>query len=305
MRNPKAVSRKAFQNRYHSCASFLTMLLLAAGGATSVRAQQPASAGTPSQAEQRTFKSPEAAAEALYQATRKNDEAELLAIFGPDGREIVIWNDDAKERQEQRTQFAQKYSRLHRLVKEPDKTVQLYIGPENWPLPIPIVQYNGVWYFDSELGKQEILYRRIGKNEMEALQVCRALADAEKEYYSAAHQYTAKLIATGNSPDGLYSAAGRTKNFIGPSLAQAGVSQGKTSGAKPFHGYYYRVISGANDANGFTVVAFPADYRSSGVMTFLLDKNGDAYEKDLGPNGASVVEQMSAVNRDNTWKKVD
>ena len=270
-------------------------------------AQQPASA-TYSPAEQpkgKAFSKPEAAGAALYAAAKRNDEAELLFVLGPDAKEIVQWSDDATERREHRAMFAQKYEQMHRLVKEPDNTVALYVGAENWPLPIPLVEYHGAWYFDAELGRQEIRYRRIGNNEMNALEVCRTLVDAEKEYRTNAHQYTAKFISSDGSHDGLYwkSADDTTKSPIGPYLAHAGVSGPDTTRSQPFHGYYYRILLQGSDA--FAILAFPAEYRSSGVMAFLVGQDGSAYEKDLGERAASLASQVSSSHLDNSWKHVE
>jgi len=271
-------------------------------------AQQAASGATYSPAEQpkgKAFSKPEEAAATLYAAAKRNDEAELLVILGPDAKEIVRWSDDPTERQEHRAVFAQKYEQMHRLVKEPDNTVALYVGAENWPLPIPLVEYHGAWYFDAELGRQEIRYRRIGNNEMEALEVARTLVDAEKEYRAAAHQYTAKFISSDDSHDGLYwkSADDTTKSPIGPYLAHAGVIGPDTTHSQPFHGYLYRILMQGTDA--FAILAFPAEYRSSGVMTFIVNQDGNAYEKDLGEQTATLSDQISSSHVDNSWKQVE
>lgn len=280
------------------------------------RAQQNAGSQGSSQPQkqQRSFSSPEAAADALCTGARKNDDADLLVILGPEAKDILSWSgDEASNREERRAYFAQKYDQMHRLVTEPDSTVTLYVGAENWPFPIPLLKENGGWYFDTELGKQEVLYRRVGKNEIEALQVCRALIDAEKEYYTAAHQYTDKFVSTQGAHDGLYwQGASGTQSPIGPHLARAGVGPTNSEAGAPYHGYYYRVLlSGASGRTGqggpssFFVVAFPADYRSSGVMTFMVDENGNEYEKDLGPNTASSAKQIQSFNPTDGWKKAE
>jgi len=267
--------------------------------------QQPTSHTPTEQPKGKAFPKPDAAAAALYAAVKQNDEAELLVILGPDGKEIVQWSDDLAERQKQRAEFAQKYEQMHRLILEPDSTVALYVGAENWPLPIPLVGYQGAWYFDAELGRLEIRYRRIGDNEMEALEVCRTLMDAEKEYRAIANQYTAKFISSEGSHDGLYwkSADNATRSPIGPHLAQAGVSGTETNNSRPFHGYYYRILlQGPDD---FAIVAFPAEYRSSGVMTFLVSLDSTTYQKDLGEQTATSANKVSSAHVDNSWKQVD
>jgi hypothetical protein len=252
----------------------------------------------------KSFAKPDDAAAAIYAAARRNDEAELLAIFGPDAKHILEWSADANKRQEERAQFAQKYEQMHRLTREPDHTVALYVGAENWPFPIPIVEYKGAWYFDADLGRQEIRYRRIGRNEMEALEVCRALVDAEKEYYANAHAYTAKLISTSDAHDGLFwkSENDGDRSPIGPYLARAGVDSGGGS-PEPFHGYFYRIL--LQGSEGFAIVAYPAEYRSSGAMTFIVDSDGTAYENDLRRQTATGARQISSVHSNDSWKKVE
>ncbi|MGA8273427.1 MAG: DUF2950 family protein [Candidatus Sulfotelmatobacter sp.] len=271
------------------------------------QAQQGTMASNASPTEQpkgKRFAKPADATAALYAAARHDDDAQLLVILGPDAKEIVEWNKDADQRREQRAQFVQKYEQMHRLMREPDNTVALYVGAENWPLPIPIVEYKGAWYFDADLGKQEIRYRRIGRNEVEALEVCQSLVDAEKEFHANAHSYTAKFISASDSRDGLYwkSTNDGSRSPIGPYLAHAGVESDSAS-AEPFHGYYYRILLKASD--GFAVVAYPAMYRSSGVMTYIMNPDGTAYEKDLGDQTSANAKQMSSPHPDDSWKKVE
>jgi hypothetical protein len=271
------------------------------------KAPRTNSAPVTEQPEGKAFRTPSAAAAALYAAARRDDENEILAILGPGAKKLVTWTDDANERAEERKIFADKYDEMHRLVKEPDDTVALYVGSENWPVPIPIVEYKGKWYFDTSVGEQEILYRQVGRNEMHALEVCHALIDAEKDYHDGAHKYTAKFISDGDSHDGLYwkASANGEKSPIGTYLAHAGVS-GSSVTREPYYGYYYRVVLKANSSeNGgeFAVLAFPAEYHSSGVMTFFVEQDGTAYEKDLGPKTDELAKQISAS--DNTWKKVE
>lgn len=270
-------------------------------------AQQSGSSAVVSPATQpkgKAFAKPEDAAAALYAAAHRNDEAQILVILGPDAKEIVHWTDDANVRADQHARFAQKYEQMHRLKMEPDHTVALYVGSENWPLPVPLVEYKGSWYFDADLGMQEIRYRRIGRNEMEAVEVGRNLVAAEKEYHTAAHQYTAKFISADGSHDGLYwkSADESSRSPIGPYLAHAGIEPERTY-AEPFHGYNYRILLQGSD--NFAVLALPAMYHSSGVMTFLVTQDGTAYEKDFGDQTATLSKQMNAYEPDASWKKVE
>jgi hypothetical protein len=281
------------------------------GAAQNKKDSEKNSSVVPRQPGGKAFRTPAAAAAALYAAARRNDENELLLILGPGAKELVAWTDDPSERAEERKIFADKYDQMHRLVKEPDDTVALYVGSENWPVPIPIVEYKGNWYFDTDLGKQEVFYRQIGRNEMQALEACLALIDAEKEYFAGEHKYTATFISNGNSHDGLYwnTSANQGKSPIGSYLAHAGVSESNSAGMEPYHGYYYKILldpnSSGNGDSRFAVLAFPAEYRSSGVMSFLVQEDGIAYEKDLGPNGASVAKQMTPSSLDSTWNKVE
>lgn len=290
---------------------FGLVLLVVLATACLIAQTQPNAASPTSQPKGKSFAKPEDAAAALYAAAHRNDENELLAILGQDAKEIVAWSKDPNERREHREQFAERYRQMHRLVREPDGTVALYVGAENWPLPIPLVEYHGMWYFDSDLGKQEIRYRRIGRNEMEAIEVCRTLVDAEKEYRAEEHTYTAKFISDSGSHDGLYweSAEDSKKSPIGPYLASAGVSANGGKNLQPFHGYYYRILlqnaGGGPNAEGFAIVAFPAEYRSSGVMTFVVDQDGVTYEKDLGDQFATQAREVTSSHPDTTWKKVE
>jgi Protein of unknown function (DUF2950) len=266
---------------------------------------QQASVVPSEQPKSKAFSKPEMAAAALYAAARKNDEQELLVILGPDAKQVVHWTDDADERRQQHAQFAQKYEQMHRLTKEPDNTVALYVGSENWPVPIPLVEYKGAWYFDAELGQQEIRYRRIGRNELEALEVCHALVDAEKEYHTGASAYTSKFVSGGDSHDGLYWKSGDSaaKSPIGPYLAHAGIDASGSAIGEPYHGYYYRILLQGPD--GFAIVALPAMYRSSGVMTFFMGQDGIAYQKDLGDQTTALAKEISSSHPDSSWKQVE
>ena len=301
-------SKKLKKQKRVRAAGFAVVAALMFVPAFAQQAAQTATAGSASPTEQakgKAFTRPEDGAAALYAAALRDDEKELLVILGPDEKEIVEWSPDPDERQEQRAFFARKYEQMHRLIKEPDNTVALYVGAENWPLPIPMVEYKGAWYFDADLGQQEIRYRRIGRNEMESIEVCRALVDAEKEYFASGHQYTAKFISAEGSHDGLYwkSADNSSKSPIGPYLAHAGVVGSDRAGTKPFHGYYYRVLLQGTD--GFAILAFPAEYRSSGVMTFLVSPDGTAYEKNLGTETPTAAADITSSRPDSSWKQVE
>jgi hypothetical protein len=294
--SPKLRLRVAAFAGFFLLAATLLSLPAPAQEATTAKVSAPAEAP-----KGKSFKTPEDAVAQLYAAARRNDESALLVILGPNGKEIVEWSADPHERETQRQQFADKYDQMHRLMTEPDSTVALYVGAENWPLPIPLVEYKGAWYFDANLGVQEIRYRRIGRNEIQALEVCQALIDAEKEYHSTAHNYTVKFVSTSGSHDGLYwKTSASEKSPIGTYLAHAGTNG---TGREPYYGYYYRVVLSGTDS--FAVVAYPAEYRSSGVMSFLVGADGTAYEKDLGEKTATAAQQVSSFPADSSWKKVD
>ena len=274
---------------------------------------------------QKTFSSAEEASDALVAATRGNDEKAMLEILGSDGKQIISSGDEAEDAQN-RANFAQKYQEMHRLVKEPDGTTTLYIGAENWPTPIPLVNKGNIWYFDTEAGKQEILYRRVGLNELSAIRICQELVAAQKEYYSAQHnEYAQKIFSDEEQRNGLYwkAADGEPQSPIGPLVAWAvAVEDAKSRDAAPvpYRGYFYHILTaqGKNApgsaksyivngkmTEGFAFVAYPAEYRSSGVMTFIVGPDGVVYQKDLGPKTEVLVKSMKEYNPDSSWEKAE
>jgi hypothetical protein len=272
---------------------------------------------------QRTFESPSAAASALVTAVRGGDEQAMLTILGPRSKRLVS-SGDASEDVDNRANFAKRYDQMHRLVSEPDGTVTLYIGAANWPTPIPLVHARGVWYFDTEAGQREILYRRVGRNELSAIRVCEELVAAEKEYHSMARdEYARKIFSAAGTHDGLYwsAAAGEAKSPIGPLVARAvatgDAAEHSSTPAIPYRGYYYHILTGqGRDApggarsyltdskmSGFAFVAYPAEYRSSGVMTFIVGEDGVVYQKDLGKKTVAIVKAMNEYDPDSSWQK--
>jgi hypothetical protein len=274
--------------------------------------------------QQKGFATPEEAANALVTAAQKNDEAAMLAVLGPDARRIVSSGDDAEDA-ESRANFVKKYEEMHRLVKEPNRTVVLYIGAENWPTPIPLVRRGSSWYFDSEAGKQEILFRRIGRNEVSAIRICQELVAAQKEYYADNHnEYARKVFSDEGQHNGLYwqAAGGTPPSPIGPLVAAAvtGGSATRNGTPSPYRGYYYRILTaqgkhapgGARSyvvdgrmTQGFAFIAYPAEYRSSGVMTFIVSNDGVVYERDLGKKTEAVVNAMKDFDPGLGWKKAE
>jgi hypothetical protein len=278
---------------------------------------------------QKTFSSSEKACAALLSAVRMQDQTALLELLGPKASEIVSVGDQSVDRDSQR-QFIEKYNEMHRLVREPDGTTTLYVGAENWPLPIVIRNKGNKWYFDPIASRVEILFRRIGRNELETIAVCRELINAQLEYYAAAHdgevkQFAPKFHSSDGKHNGLYwkiSSSNEQESPIGPWLTLANTDDyaKETTRARPFRGYYYRVLNrqgrnargGAMNyvvngkmTGGFAFVAYPAEYRSSGVMTFIVNRDGTVYQKDLGAQTVVRARAMSQYNPDSTWKRVD
>jgi Protein of unknown function (DUF2950) len=233
-----------------------------------------------------TFSSPWKASSALFQAVQNSDEEALERILGA-GKEVTSSSDEIEDKLE-REQFSQKYQEMHRLVKEPDGSTVLYIGAENWPFPIPLISKDGAWFFDSDTGTQEILFRRIGENEATAIEVCEEFALAKKE-----GDAKAASNAKASSQDPI------TRFSEGLIIAGAlnAVSNTRPKADKEpylFHGYYFRQVAGDSTAgndvkDGVVLVAYPADYRSSGVKSFIVTKSGIVYEKDLGSTSLTTI----------------
>jgi hypothetical protein len=271
---------------------------------------------------QTTFASAEAASDALVKAAQGNDEKAMIEILGPDGSQLVSSGDETEDARN-RANFVQRYQEMHRLVKEPDGTTTLYIGARNWPTPIPLVHKGNAWYFETEAGKREILFRRIGQNETSTIRVCVELVAAQKEFHSSqGDRYAQAIFSDEGQHNGLYwkTEGADPQSPIGPLVAWAEAGyQGKDSAA-PYRGYHYRILSrqgknapggamsylvGGRMTKGFAFVAFPAKYRSSGVMTFIVNQDGVVYEKDLGKQTEAVALAMQEYNPNPGWKKAE
>jgi hypothetical protein len=237
--------------------------------------------GLAQQSAQPTFPSATAASESLFQAVRSNNEPVIANILG--GPTELTSSGDAGQDKVDRDQFVQKYQEMHRLSHEPDGSVMLYIGAENWPFPVPLVGKNGAWRFDPEAGRKEVLFRRIGENELVAITNCHDFVNAEKHYNADSNA----LDPAEPSPVSLVAKAASGSDNVAPVL---------------FHGYYFRLLPKGKTPGEFALIAYPAEYRSSGVMTFIVTKNGGVYEKDLGANTPALASTMGAFHKDATWR---
>ncbi|HEY3705917.1 MAG TPA: DUF2950 domain-containing protein [Terracidiphilus sp.] len=275
---------------------------------------------------EKTFASPGDAVLGLYTAVKKGDNATLDAIFGSQSAKILHTGDDVADKNAI-DKFLRQYEQMHRVVIEPDQTATLYVGAANWPMPIALARNSGgQWYFDTGRGLQEMLYRRIGANEVDAIEVLHTLIGAQKEYASAPHddgktkQYAARLFSEEGKHNGLYwkTADNEAPSPIGPLLADASDEgyRRKQGQPNPFHGYIFRMLTrqgasakgGAHDymtngvlTRGVAFVAYPAEYRNSGVMTFIVNQDDVVYEKDLGSDTARLAAAVTEYNPDNTW----
>jgi hypothetical protein len=279
---------------------------------------------------QKTFASAEQASNAYFAAAQNDDEKGLLNILGQAGTDVISSGDPVEDLNS-RAQFVMKYQEMHRLAKAVDGTTTLYIGAENSPIPIPLVNKGGTWYFDTQSGKQKILSLRIRKNELEAIRACHELFDAEEEYYARARntgsagQFAQRFVSDDGRHNGLYwkETADEYESPIDPLVAAAGSEQSvniQDADPVPFSGYYFRLLTrqgqnapgGAKSfledgrmTGGFAFLAYPAKYRCSGTMTLIVDQDGIVYEKDLGPGTGEIAQSIKEYNPDSSWHKAE
>jgi hypothetical protein len=277
------------------------------------------------QAGQKTFSSAEDASSGLVTAVENNDEKAMIEILGPEGKKVISSGDEVEDARA-RASFVQVYREMHRLVPEPDGTMNLYIGAKNWVTPIPLASKNGSWYFDTAAGAREILYRRIGRNEMSTIRVCQELVVAQKEFYATqGSAYAQKILSDEGQHNGLYwrAPASEPQSPIGPLIAAAvteGYARRADGASTPYRGYYYRVLTrqgkgglgGAKNyvqngklTGGFAFLAYPAEYRSSGVMTFIVSQDAVVYQRDLGKKTADLARALKEYNPDSSWEKAE
>lgn len=306
------------------CVMFALVALMISIASCNKSTEKPAA----TEAVQKTFASPDDAGKALAEAAKAGSHDTLIAIFGPGSQDIIFSGDTAQDKTNF-DRFTAAYATMNRWRKQTDGSEVLYLGADNNPFPIPLKQNNaGQWYFDIAAGKDEILSRRIGDNELAVIEVVAAMADAQAEYFSQHHdgvkQYAQKFISDDGKQNGLYwkSPEGQPKSPLGPLAAFAAATEGFTPEAgkqQPFHGYFYRILSkqgadakgGAKDyvvngkmTGGFAIVAYPEKYGDTGITTLLINQNGVMYEKNLGKDTIELAKAMSQFDPDKTWSPV-
>jgi hypothetical protein len=277
------------------------------------------------QSAQRNFPSPDEAVKSLVIAVRAHDLKELLAILGPEGRELISSGDEASDRIG-REKFLRAYEAKNTLEQESPDKVTLCVGADDWPMPIPIMKKGSVWTFDVRQGKQEILNRRIGRNELHVIDILNVYIDAQHEYAtkdcgrSGKVEFAQRIVSTEGKRDGLFweTREGEEESPLGPLVAQAAREGYANPNLQPFHGYYFKILKGQGkhaDGGaysyvvkgkmilGFAIVAYPAEYGNSGVMTFMVNQEGKLYQKNLGRDTKRRAEAMKIFNPDKTWRK--
>jgi hypothetical protein len=277
---------------------------------------------------QQSFKTPDEAAEALVKAAKADDLKGMLTVLGADGEDIVSSGDPVAD-DAARNKFVAAYDAKHAVKTEGEKGT-LIVGQDDFPFPIPIVSQGGNWKFDTVAGREEILARRIGRNELDAIQTALAYVDAQNEYAdkdrgTGVGTYAQRIVSRPGKKDGLYwpsTGAGDQSPFgeLAAKAAAQGYRTSGTRGRQPYHGYYYKILTrqgpratgGAENyvvhgkmIGGFALVAWPAEYRNSGVTTFIVNHEGKVYQKDLGPRTRRLASRMRAYNPDNTWTEAD
>jgi hypothetical protein len=273
---------------------------------------------------QKTFVSASEAVQALVTAARSGDVAQLEPILGSQAKELIA-SGNLGEAKQVLADFVKAYGQKHSISVEAQGIEYLQVGPGNWPFPFPIVRDATVWYFDVDRGNEEIIYRRVGRNELGAIAVCEGYVQSQIEYASKGHDgnssgiYASRFHSDAGEQDGLYwvTSEGKPSSPMGPLVADAAVAEPKLSGATaPYYGYLYKILTaqgpeadgGAKSyivdgklTGGFALVAYPADYGSSGIMTFIVNQDGVIYQQDLGDNTADLAPQITAYNPDSSW----
>ena len=279
---------------------------------------------TPAQPTQRAYSTPEKAAQALIQAAETYDVPALLEILGPGSRDLIASEDPVQDKNRAVEFAALAQEKNSVTIDSRTNRAELTVGNNAWPFPIPVVKRNGNWYYDSKAGRSEILFRRIGENELNAILICRGFVEAQHEYALSEHdksgvnQYAQRIVSTPGRQDGLawQNPDGSWDGPVGNAAAKA-LEQGYSSRAQPYHGYYFKVLKGQGPAaplgemnfvvegvmiGGFALVAAPAQYRVTGVETFMVSHDGIVYQKDLGPDTLNIFKSLERFNPDKTWR---
>jgi hypothetical protein len=321
-------SEAAMFAKWRSLHILLLVTLVCAVVASSWATGQTSQAQASPQSAQKSFGTPKEAADALIQAAKVYDVAALKNILGSDGEDLVSTEDPVQDKN-RAAAFAEMAEEKNQVTVDPKhpKRAILSVGKDDWPLPIPIAKTGTAWIFDTKAGRQEILFRRIGSNELDAIQICRGYVDAQHEYASEKHdgsgvnQYAQRIISTPGKRDGLAwrSADGTLEGPIAQGIAKA-LEQGYTNRGQPYHGYFFKILKGQGPAaplgqmdfvvngamiGGFAMAAAPAEYRVTGVKTFVVSYDGIVYQKDLGPNTLAIFKDMELYNPDKTWQSTD
>jgi len=309
-------------NRFPAAFAFTLCTVLATPAHARVQSAKPAAAPA-----QKSFATAKDAADALIQAAADFNSAALVEILGQDGEDVVSTGDAVQDKN-RAAAFVAKAREKNAVITDPKNPARatLTVGDQDWPVPIPIVRRGGRWYFDTKAGREEILNRRIGANELDAITICRGYVEAQLEYASEkrdseVNQYAQRIISSPGKHDGLAwkNDDGTWGGPIGEGVAKA-IEQGYTSRGEPYHGYYFKVLKGQGPAarlgrldyvvngamiGGFALIAWPAEYRASGVQTFIVSYDGIVYQKDLGPDTSKLASAIDRYNPDKTWQRTD
>ena len=309
--------------------ALLVAALLSAPAILPQAASQGNQKSAAAKAAQRNFATPDEAAKALIKAAEEFDLPALLEILGPDGQDLVSSGDPVQDKNYSHA-FAARAKEKNSVALDPSNRNRaiLSVGDDDWPLPVPIVKKSGKWHFDSRAGRNEVLFRRVGANELNAIQVCRGFVEAQLEYASDAHdesrihQYAQRLISSPGKQNGLYwtNADGTPGGPVSEAVARA-IEEGYTLAKdSAYHGYYFHLLKGQGPAapmgqldyiikgvmiGGFALIAVPAEYGVTGVQTFIVSHDGIVYQKDLGPESLNIAHKIERYNPDKTWRRTD
>jgi hypothetical protein len=309
-----------------ACATIILLSLLIFSTGCQSKSESPVAPTQP-----KTFASPDAAAKALYDAAKSGDANSITSLFPPDAKDYLLTG-NADDDKASLHAFVSDYDKMHRWGKLDNGGRVLSVGIENYPFPFPLLKdSSGQWYFDSSSAKKEFLARQIGDNELTVIDILNAMADAQSEYFtklqlnSKVKQYARKFVSSEGTHDGLYwkPAPGEPDSPLGPLAARAGAEgykSGTADAPAPFHGYFFRILTEQGPAanggkknyivknnmvGGFAFIAYPAEYRATGVMSFIVNQDGNIYEKNLGTDTTQIAKTTIAFNPDDSWSPVE